>query len=55
MRAALRAVGSVPMAELACAMLRTPPLRALASHVFFSRGSFPDAPLGRALSSPLRE
>jgi flavin-dependent dehydrogenase len=52
MRAALRAVGSVPMAELACAMLRTPPLRALASHVFFSRGSFPDAPMRLANPSP---
>jgi len=29
--------------ELGCAMLRTPPLRALASHVFFARGgSFPE-------------
>ena len=53
MRAALRAVGSVPMAELACALLRTPPLRALAEHVFYSRGSFPDTPVTRPLSSPL--
>lgn len=44
MRRAIRAVESVPAAELACAMLRTPPLRALAAHVFFSRGSFPDVP-----------
>jgi len=34
---------SHPLAlELGCALLRTPPLRALAEHVFFSRGSFPD-------------
>ena len=30
------------MAEAACAALRTPPLRALAQHVFYGRGSFPD-------------
>jgi flavin-dependent dehydrogenase len=52
MRAALRAVGSVPMAELACALLRTPPLRALAEHVFYSRGSFPDAPMHLTDPSP---
>jgi flavin-dependent dehydrogenase len=52
MRHALRAVESVPVAELACAVLRTPPMRALAAHVFYSRGSFPDVPL-RA-TAPLR-
>jgi len=45
MRSALRAVQSVPAAELACAVLRTPPMRALAAHVFYSRASFPDVPL----------
>jgi flavin-dependent dehydrogenase len=48
MRAGIRAasqplVGAISM-ELAYALLRTPPLRAFAGHVFFSRGgSFPDA------------
>jgi flavin-dependent dehydrogenase len=42
MRKAMR-VAAHPLAiELACAALRTPPLRALAAHVFFRRGSFPD-------------
>jgi flavin-dependent dehydrogenase len=45
MRAALRMTSSVAAAELACGLLRTPPLRALAQHVFFSRSSFPDARL----------
>ena len=45
----------VPM-ELVCALLRTPPLRALASHVFFSRGSFPDVAFTprRLRSLPIR-
>jgi len=49
MRRALRATSSsAPAMELACALLRTPPLRALAEHVFFSRGgSFPEVPVGR--------
>jgi flavin-dependent dehydrogenase len=46
MRRAMRLIEHPLAMELACAMLRTPPLRALASHVFFSRrGSFPDASL----------
>jgi hypothetical protein len=28
--------------EAACAALRLPPLKSLARHVFFGRGSFPD-------------
>ena len=44
MRRLLDAVEHPLTAELACAMLRTPPLRALAAHIFFSRGSFPDLP-----------
>jgi flavin-dependent dehydrogenase len=48
MRRAMRLVETPAMMELACALLRTPPLRTLASHIFFSRGSFPDpAPLPR--------
>lgn len=43
MRRAIRAASHPLMMELGCAMLRTPPLRALAAHVFFSRGgSFPE-------------
>jgi len=42
MRYAIRAGSSPILMELACAMLRTPPLRALASHIFFARSSFPD-------------
>jgi len=48
MRRAMRLIESPAAMELACALLRTPPLRALASHIFFSRGSFPEpAPLPR--------
>ncbi len=42
MRHAIRACAFPAAMELACAMLRTPALRGLASHVFFARGSFPD-------------
>ena len=42
MRYAIRAASNPLAMELACAMLRTPPLRALAAHVFFARRSFPD-------------
>ena len=48
MRRAMRLVATPAAMELACALLRTPPLRALASHIFFARGSFPEpAPLPR--------
>ena len=42
MRRVIRAASHPLAMELGCALLRTPPLRALAAHVFFSRGSFPD-------------
>jgi len=45
MRRVMRVASNRPVMELACAMLRTPPLRAFAAHVFFSRGSFPDPPV----------
>jgi flavin-dependent dehydrogenase len=46
MRRAMRLIENPAAMELACALLRTPPLRALASHIFFARGSFPEpAPL----------
>jgi flavin-dependent dehydrogenase len=44
MRHALRAAQHPLLLEAACAMLRTGPFRALAAHVFFGRGSFPDIP-----------
>lgn len=48
MRRAMRLIENPAAMELACALLRTPPLRALASHIFFARGSFPEpAPLPR--------
>jgi flavin-dependent dehydrogenase len=50
MRRLMRSASNVPMMELACAMLRTAPLRALAAHVFFARGSFPDPPPLRSLA-----
>jgi flavin-dependent dehydrogenase len=45
MRRVLRAIETPATMELACALMRTPPLRRLAEHVFFARGSFPDASL----------
>jgi flavin-dependent dehydrogenase len=46
MRSALRAVEHPLLMEIACGLLRLPPLRAIAGHVFFSRGgSFPEASL----------
>src|SRR5437763_5865326 len=42
MRRVIRAASHPLAMELGCALLRTPPLRALAAHVFFARGSFPD-------------
>ncbi|HEV2720932.1 MAG TPA: NAD(P)/FAD-dependent oxidoreductase [Thermoanaerobaculia bacterium] len=49
MRRVIRAASHPLLLELGCAMLRTPPMRAVAAHVFFARGgSFPDVP---ALSS----
>lgn len=42
MRRILGLASHALLAELAFAALATPPLRALARHVFFSRGSFPD-------------
>ena len=46
MRKAMRLAGHPLALELACALLRTTPLRALAAHVFFGRGSFPEVPRG---------
>ena len=49
MRRAMRSLAARPLMEGAFAMLRTPPLRALAEHVFFARGSFPDVEGARHL------
>jgi flavin-dependent dehydrogenase len=46
-RRMLAAVRSPAAAELACAALRFPMLRGMVRHVFFGRGSFPDAPAAR--------
>ncbi|HET7275225.1 MAG TPA: NAD(P)/FAD-dependent oxidoreductase [Longimicrobiaceae bacterium] len=43
LRRALAMINSAAAAEVACAALRLPPLRAAARHVFFGRGSFPDS------------
>lgn len=45
MRKVISSVRSPLAIELGCALLRTGPLRALAAHVFFGRGSFPDVAL----------
>ena len=42
MRRALSAVRSPALLEAACAVSRLPPFDAMARHVFFGRGSFPD-------------
>jgi flavin-dependent dehydrogenase len=42
MRRALNLAATPALAELAFTLLRLPPLRGFAEHVFFSRGSFPD-------------
>lgn len=46
MRRLMRMIESPAAMELACALLRMPPLRAVAAHVFFARGSFPDLEYG---------
>lgn len=48
MRRALAAVSRPLLLEAACAALRLPPFDALARHVFFGRGSFPDVELRAA-------
>jgi flavin-dependent dehydrogenase len=45
MRRTISAVDHPLLIELGCAALRLPPLRSLAAHVFFGRGSFPDVRL----------
>lgn len=45
MRRTMNALSTPLLAELAFTLLRVPPMRGLAGHVFFSRGSFPDVQL----------
>ena len=45
MRQAMRVVTTPAVAELGIGVLRLPALRAVAEHVFFARGSFPDVKL----------
>jgi geranylgeranyl reductase family protein len=52
MRRVIRGIGHPLLMELGCALLRTPPLRAVARHVFFGRGSFPNAALNASALSP---
>ncbi len=51
MRHAIDAISTPALAELAFSLLRAPVLRALAEHVFFARGSFPDVQLHACESS----
>jgi len=51
MRRLLKSVRYPFLANAAVSMLSIPPFRALAAHVFFSRGSFPDIPPLRASGS----
>lgn len=45
MRKSIRALATPALMEVACSLIRTPPLKKLAAHVFFSRGgSFPEVP-----------
>ena len=46
MRRALSSISSPALLEAACAALRVRPFDALARHVFFGRGSFPDVAAG---------
>lgn len=42
MRHAMNAMATPAITEIAFALLRLPPMRAIAEHIFFARGSFPD-------------
>ncbi|PYQ34885.1 MAG: FAD-binding monooxygenase [Acidobacteria bacterium] len=55
MRRALRACEHPLLMELAFTLLQTPPLRAIASQVFFSRWSFPDIRWSGGLQAAVRQ
>ena len=48
MRRVMRATGHAALVEAACALMRLPPMSAVAWQVFFGRGSFPDVKLATA-------
>ncbi len=52
MRRMMNAAGTPLLAELACALLRTAPMRRIAEHIFFARGSFPEAALEKEKRTP---
>ena len=54
MRRLLSHVRSPFLVEAGCALLRRPPLDALARHVFFGRGSFPDVEAAPAVQTKVR-
>jgi flavin-dependent dehydrogenase len=51
MRHAMDAMATPAITETAFALLRLPLLRGIAEHIFFARGSFPDAPI-HAIGTP---
>ncbi|MCA1635519.1 MAG: NAD(P)/FAD-dependent oxidoreductase [Acidobacteria bacterium] len=55
MRRLISAMRQPLLLEAACAALRLPPLSAVARHVFFGRGSFPDVDLEAAPRPPALE
>ncbi|PYT03289.1 MAG: FAD-binding monooxygenase [Acidobacteria bacterium] len=54
MRRLLSSIRSPALVEAGCALLRRTPLDALARHVFFGRGSFPDAEDAPAVQTKVR-
>lgn len=54
MRNAMRALSVPPLMEAAFTMLRLPLLQKVAEHIFFARGSFPEARYGVVESPSLR-
>ena len=53
MRRVISTIQSPALIELACSLMRLPPLNSLAWHVFFGRGSFPDLNPNLALQPAL--
>jgi flavin-dependent dehydrogenase len=54
MRRVLSSVRSPSLLEVGCALLRLSPLDALARHIFFGRGSFPDVAAAPVIKSKAR-
>ena len=55
MRRLIATADSPALVEAGCALLRLPPFEALARHVFFGRGSFPDVSGEAAVRAEARE